>query len=324
MKSVSRRNIFFKEFHNEMKKMFRLKSVLMILGILVILLGLIAVLNCEKADENWRETLSAEIMKNQAMSEDFMEYDDTGELSKIFDDQNKLNQYRLDNNFQPKMTIFEFAYDQANGITIVLVLIVAVMASTSLGSEYQSGAIEHLITRNVSRNVTMFTKLLVLMVFTLFVTAAFLIVSLLVSFPFLMGNGFGLTYISMNDMGDIIETNLLLNIAGNLSLTIIKLLTCALFTLFVSAIAKNQTITVVIALGFFVIGSILSSFIPIPDDYSFIVLTNCLDNLDGYLSTVFQWSDPRLLQSVFTALIYDAIFVCSAWLIFNNNPLKGR
>ena len=324
MKSVDKRNVFFKEFHNEMKKMFRLKSALMIVGILAILLGLIAILNCKKADENWRETLSAEILKNQAMAKDLMEYDDTGELAKIFDDQNKLNQYRLDHNLQPRMTIFEFAYDHANGVTIVLVLIVAVMASVSLGGEYQSGTIEHLITRNVSRNVTMAAKLLVLLMLTFYVTFSFLIISLTVSFPLLIGNGLSVTYLTLNETGNIIETNLLLNIGANLTLTIIKLLTCALFSLFVSAIVKNQTVTVVIALGFLVIGSLLSSFVPIPQDYSFIILNNCLDNIDGYISTLFRWSDPHLLYNIFTALVYDVIFICSTWLIFNNNPLKGR
>ena len=222
------------------------------------------------------------------------------------------------------MTIFEFAYNQANGITIVLVLIVAVIASMSLGGEYQSGAIEHLVTRNVSKNVIILAKLLVLLLFTLFVTASFLIISLLVSFPLLIGNGFSTVYLSTNELGDVIETNLLSNITGNLALTVIELLTCALFSFFISAVTKNQTITVIIALGFFVIGSILSSFIPISDNYSFILLTNCLDNIDGYISTVFRWSDPHLLYSIFAAIVYDVIFVCSAWLIFNNNPLKGR
>ncbi|MMZ53998.1 ABC-2 family transporter protein [compost metagenome] len=233
---------------NENMKIYKRKRTWVMIAI-VLLYVLVQIVNLKTAgsgttSDNWRAQLEQE---NVQFSKEAANPDALKIEIKQAEKRTMLNQYYLDQNIPPSTNAWSFVVSQVRNIIFTTSLISVIIAGEIVSAEFVSGTIKLLLTRSASRTKIYLSKYIAAILFGLSLSAASILVSILLG-GFVFGfDGLVDSYFYVKDQA-VREVPTLQALLAGYVLNIPFLLITITLTFMISAAFRSTTFSIVISL----------------------------------------------------------------------------
>lgn len=243
---------------NENMKIYKRKRT-WVMMVIVLLYVLLQIVNLRAAgsvtvSDNWREQLEQE---NTRLGREAAEPEALKIETKQAEKHILLNQYHLDQNIPPSTNGWSFAVDQVRNIIFAASLISVIIAGEIVAAEFVSGTIKLLLTRSASRTKIYLSKYVAAVLFGLLLSAAGMLVSVLLG-SFIFGfNGLADSYFYVKDQA-VYEAPMLQVLMVGYFLNLPFLLIAITLAFMISAAFRSTTFSIVISLLISVAGFVIA------------------------------------------------------------------
>jgi len=226
-----------------MKIYRRLRTWIMI----VVLIALIATVSIlikqygpkQPVGDEWKAEIEQQIERNQ-MSMERMPDAAISEVKR----QNKLNQYRLDNNIAPAETTLWQGVLNASNLIILIAIFTVIIGGDIVAGEFSGGTIKLLMIRPASRSKILLSKYIAMLNFSTFLLILLFIVALVIN-GLLYGVGqVDIPHLKLNDEGNVVETNMVLHVLGVYALNCVQLVMVVTLAFMISSVFRSSSLAI--------------------------------------------------------------------------------
>ncbi|SEQ76624.1 ABC-2 type transport system permease protein [Virgibacillus subterraneus] len=318
---------FFKLLVNEQYKLYIRKSTwVMYILVSLIILGLAFLANFAQGanapgtnekyqDSNWKQTLQQENedLKKQIEEEEMMQGFNARQIEE--------NNYYLDNDIQPSSyDAWQFVMENEFLLSLVS-LFTIIVAAGIIANEFKWGTIKLLLIRPITRTKILLSKYVSVLLFALFTLLYVLVFSWVVGILFFGINGMD-PHIVLNQSESYSYVSVIQQIIEGYGFQLVTLLMMATFAFMISAIFRQSSLAIGIAIFLMLAGNAIVTFFA---DYSwakYIMFANT--DLSQYTNGT-PWLDGMSLGFSITVLVvYYLIFLVLSWVFFTKRDVAGQ
>ncbi|SFB04576.1 ABC-2 type transport system permease protein [Lentibacillus halodurans] len=313
---------FLQLLMNEQIKLYLRKStwiMYILISVLVVGLAFLSNYGAEQMetyqDENWRQTLqdeNAELQKE-------MEQDD---MTQGWNTQQiEENNYYLDHDIQPRSyDAWQFVMENKFLLSLVSLLTIIVAAGI-IANEFKWGTIKLLLIRPITRTKILASKYVSVLLFALFTLLYVLIFSWFVGALFFGINGMDPHIVLSQDEG-FVYVSVIQQIIEGYGLQLITLVMMATFAFMISAIFRQSSLAIGIAIFLMLSGNAIVSFFAEYSWAKYILFANT--NMDQYVNGSPMFEGMSLGFSLTVLAVYYVIFLAISWVFFTKRDVAGH
>lgn len=311
---------FFRLLLNEQFKLYIRKSTwVMYIIASVIILGLallvnVAGVNEKYQNEDWRQTLQEENsnMQKEMEQEEMMQGINTTMIEK--------NNYYLENDIQPA-TYDAWQFVMENKFLLSLVsLFTIIVAAGIIANEYRWGTIKLLLIRPITRTKILLSKYVSVLLFALFTLLYVLIFSMIVGTLFFGINGMD-PHIVINARDGYAYVSVIQEIISGYGFKLVTLVMMATFAFMISAIFRQSSLAIGIAIFLMLAGNAIVSFLSEYSWSKYILFANT--DLSSYVNGSQVMEGMSLGFSITVLAVYYIIFLVLSWVFFTKRDVAG-
>ncbi|MBA2176670.1 ABC transporter permease [Halobacillus locisalis] len=317
-------NNFVKLIRNEQMKMYSqitTKVMVITFAILILAFGIFQKVDDSflsggdvPSGDDWKEVLQEQndLLQGEDGSREAIQYPAFMDV--------EVNQYYIDNNIKPT-TFDAWDFVQMNkGFISIISLFTIIVAASIVANEFKWGTIKLLLIRPISRAKLLLAKYVSVLIFALT-----LLVFLYV-FSFVVGGAlFGIDSISQTYVfrqGDSIEqAPIFAHTAFRYLLSSINLVMMATFAFMISAVFRNSSLSIGIAIFLMMAGNSILLFLAGREWAKYILFANT--DLTVYLEGGPMFEGMTAVFSVGVLIVYYVLFIVLAWLFFTKRDVAN-
>jgi len=313
---------FFQLLINEQIKLYIRKSTwIMYIIIAVLVVGLAFLTNFAMdqmenyQDDNWRQTLQDENaeMKKEMEQDDMMQSFNSSQIEK--------NNFYLENDIQPRSyDAWQFVMENKFLLSLVS-LFTIIVAAGIIANEFKWGTIKLLLIRPITRTIILASKYASVLLFALFTLLFVLIFSWIVGALFFGVNGMD-PHIVLNQSEGYAYVSIIRQIIEGYGLQLVTLVMMATFAFMISAIFRQSSLAIGVAIFLMLSGNAIVSFFSDYDWAKYILFANT--NMDQYINGSPMFEGMSLGFSITVLAVYYVMFLAVSWLFFTKRDVAGH
>lgn len=313
---------FFQLLINEQIKLYIRKSTwIMYIIIAVLVVGLAFLTNFAMdqmenyQDDNWRQTLQDENaeMKKEMEQDDMMQSFNSSQIEK--------NNFYLENDIQPRSyDAWQFVMENKFLLSLVS-LFTIIVAAGIIANEFKWGTIKLLLIRPITRTIILASKYVSVLLFALFTLLFVLIFSWIVGALFFGVNGMD-PHIVLNQSEGYAYVSIIRQIIEGYGLQLVTLVMMATFAFMISAIFRQSSLAIGVAIFLMLSGNAIVSFFSDYDWAKYILFANT--NMDQYINGSPMFEGMSLGFSITVLAVYYVMFLAVSWLFFTKRDVAGH
>ncbi|SFE34742.1 ABC-2 type transport system permease protein [Lentibacillus persicus] len=313
---------FFQLLINEQIKLYIRKStwiMYILIAVLVLGLAFLSDYTVEQAakyqDDNWQETLEQENadLQQQMEEDDMMQGFNNTQIEK--------NNFYLENDVQPR-SYDAWQFVMGNEFLLSLVsLFTIIVAAGIIANEFKWGTIKLLLIRPITRTKILAAKYVSVLLFALFTLLFVLIFSWLSGALFFGVNGMD-PYIVLNESDGFAHVSIIGEIIEGYGLQLVTLVMMATFAFMISAIFRQSSLAIGVAIFLMLSGNAIVSFFSEYSWAKYILFANT--NMNQYINGSPMFEGMSLGFSLTVLAVYYVVFLSLAWLFFTKRDVAGH
>ncbi|QKY71180.1 ABC transporter permease [Lentibacillus sp. CBA3610] len=316
---------FFQLLINEQFKLYIRKSTwIMYILTAVLILGLALLANFAAGntvlyqaaeDDNWRQTLQDD---NAEMQQEM----EQGEMMQgVYTSQIERNNYYLENDIQPaSYDAWQFVMENEMLLSLVS-LFTIIVAAGIIANEFKWGTIKLLLIRPITRTKILASKYLSVLLFALFTLLFVLLFSWITGALFFGVNGMD-PHIVMNQSEGYAYVSVIGQIVEGYGLQLVTLVMMATFAFMISAIFRQSSLAIGIAIFLMLSGNAIVTFFADYNWAKYILFANT--NMGQYVNGSPMFEGMTLGFSITVLAVYYVIFLAVSWLFFTKRDVAGH
>ncbi|WP_181350354.1 ABC transporter permease [Thalassobacillus sp. CUG 92003] len=263
---------------------------------------------------DWRQELQAENEQLEQQAEEAPSFAASNE------EQIAMNQYRLDNDIEPRgYDVWSFLQENRTN-TAVISLFTIIVAAGILANEFKWGTIKLLLIRPISRTKILFAKYASVLVFALTMLVFLMVLAFLTGSAFFGIESASEPYLYFKD-GSVHETSILQHTLLQYLLGSVNLVMMATFAFMISAVFRNSALAIGVAIFLMFAGNSIVAFLSRFDWAKYILFANT--DLNQHLSGNPMFEGTSLGFSLGVLAVYFVIFLCLAWAVFTKRDVAS-
>ncbi|WP_164671001.1 ABC transporter permease [Virgibacillus doumboii] len=311
---------FFQLLINEQFKLYIRKSTwVMYILASIIILGLALLINVANVNEkyqndDWRQTLQEENkqLKEEMEQEEFLQGINSTQIER--------NNYHLENDIQPaSYDAWQFVMENEFLLSLVS-LFTIIVAAGIIANEFKWGTIKLLLIRPITRTKILLSKYISVLLFALFTLVYVLLFSLIVGSLFFGINGMD-PHIVMNGSEGYEYVSVIQEIISGYGFKLVTLVMMATFAFMISAIFRQSSLAIGIAIFLMLAGNAIVSFLSEYSWSKYILFANT--NLKSYVDGSQVMEGMSLGFSITVLAVYYIIFLILSWVFFTKRDVAG-
>ncbi len=318
----------FNLIRNEWEKIYRQKSTILMIGLLVLILfayaGMTKYLETKEkpsSGSDWKQELMAknESMKQEAGNVQVM----TPSLKEFYDTEMALNDYRIKNDLPPvsESTVWTFIND-STGLIPFSGLFVLIIAAGIVANEFSRGTIKVLLVKPYKRWKILLSKYIAVNIFLLFLLIILFVFSALAGVV-LFGTGEAaqnvhLAYVN----GQVEEQSLFLYLIKSYIFNALSIFLLAAMAFMISAVFRNSALAIGLSVFLLFTGETITNLLAAKFEwakYSLFANTNLMQYVDGMPLV----ESMTMKFSIIILFIYFFIFHVLAFLFFTKRDIAS-
>jgi len=324
-------NNFIQLVRNEQMKLYSQIAtwiMLIILGVLVIGFGVLMKVDNTMISgegptgENWKQELQ---QQNTQLKEEQQGPPGPGEEREQIQypayTDIEMNQYRIQNDIKPSgYDVWDFLQTNRSLISIIS-LFTIIVAAGMIANEFKWGTIKLLLIRPISRTKILLSKYVSVLLF------AGTMLLCLYALSFIVGAAlFGIDSISQTYLfrqaGEIQEASIFQHTVSMYLLSSVNLLLMATFAFMISAVFRNSSLAIGVAIFLMMAGNSIVLFLMEREWAKYILFANT--DLTMYLEGNPMFNEQTAGFSVAVLFVYYVIFVILAWVFFTKRDVASN
>lgn len=311
---------------NEVIKIYKRPSTLVLLFVLFICIGAIGAFNKYQQtgysvpdNEEWKRGLTLE---NKRYEEQLQNESLPEETAHYYIREIAINEYRLEHDYSTNVdyNVWNFVSDSSNLISFIGMLLI-IIASGIVANEFQWGTIKLLLIRPISRSKILLSKYITVLLYGM------IMLVLLFSFSYLIGSiWFGLPdeyypYLSYVQ-NEVKEQSMATHLWIDYSLKFVSILMLTTFAFAISTVFRNSAISIGISLFLLFIGEPITMLLASWFEWAkFLLFANT--DLTRYYESTPLISGMSLSFSIMILIIYFIIFQVIAFTVFKKRDIAN-
>ncbi|RBP00093.1 ABC transporter permease [Rossellomorea aquimaris] len=310
---------------NEWTKIFKRVGTYVMLGLLILIIGVTAAFTKyddgkAKESENWKQELTAQVEADkQMLSENpnmnkFIEKDTERRIA--------LNEYRIENDIQPKAKETVWTFVETNAFSVLVVgLFAIIVAAGIVASEFSWGTIKLLLIRPISRTKILLSKYFTVILYGMSMLLILFVVSFLIGL-LLFGGTDQSTHLAYVD-GKVVEQNIVGYLIKTYLLKTIDVVMMATMAFMISTVFRSSSLAIGISLFLLFVGANATSLLALRFDWAkFSLFANT--DLTQYTGFTPPLVDGMTMGfSITMLIIYFIIFQLLAFIVFNKRDVAA-
>ena len=306
---------------NENMKLYAKKATWVMIGILAIIVLAVGLIfrfmddsKMKEYGDDWQEELQVENASAESDSGEFTEASYFVNVEK--------NNYHLENDIKPQSyDAMQFVYDNIE-LAMLISLFTIIVAAGILANEFQWGTIKLLLIRPVSRLKLLAAKYVTVLIYALTLLVFLVVFSWIVGALLFGINGLNPSAV-MYDMNGYKQLSLLPEIIQGFGYKMVNLVMMATFAFMVSAVFRNASMAIGIAIFLMLAGNTIIPFVSKYSWSKYILFANT--DLSMYQSGGHPLIDGMSLSfSISILLVYYVIFLAASWFSFTKRDVAGQ
>lgn len=269
-------------------------------------------------EDRWQVEIQDRIMNLTNYLDSDVFISDT--LRKQYEDEILICIYQLENDVKPysSHTASNFIL-YVNKYFIIIIVLGIIVATKIVTDEYSNKAIYNLLTQPASRNKILLAKIITMIGAIVVSMLMMFILSILIGYLFFGFDSFAVPYLSVVN-GEVVSTNILVRALYQLFYNIFALFACAALAIMLSILFKNAIISLVMAEGVYVFGSVIVFQLRSVNVLKYTIFPHL--NMQYYLENAMPFNMSPSFSTI-TLLIYTAIFFAVSFIVFNRRDEKA-
>ncbi|MBM7553732.1 ABC transporter permease [Thalassobacillus pellis] len=312
---------FFQLVRNEQMKLYSQTATWVMYGILAVLvIGFAIVLkvngdvNGGDYGGNWEKALQEE---NAQLEKQMKENEFAGDYAT---QQIALNEYRIEHDIAPGgYNIWDFVQENQSNAAIIS-LFTIIVAAGIIANEFKWGTIKLLLLRPISRTKILFSKYVSVLVYAITMLVFLLILAVICGAIFFGIEQSAQPYLYYQD-GTVQEMPMIQLVSIKYFLGSVNLVMMASFAFMISAVFRNSSLAIGIAIFLMMAGNSIVMFFADYDWSKFILFANT--DLTQHIIGTPMNEDLTLSFSVTVLLVYFVIFLTLAWAAFTKRDVAN-
>ncbi|NYE08860.1 ABC-2 type transport system permease protein [Bacillus niacini] len=266
----------------------------------------------------WRAALQQE---NQQYSE-ILKQPDLGEDDRTFyQERIAINDYHLEQNIRSTDGTMWDGVNGSAGMMIVITIFTIIIAGDSLAGEFSSGTIKLLLIRPASRVKILVSKYISFLLFGMLLLLTLFIISIVVN-GILYGFGYmDLPLISMTAEGEIVESNMVLNLWKTYMLNGVSTVMYVTMAFTISSAFRSSAMAIGFSIGALFAGNIVLEALQRFDWSKYLLFANT--DLTQYLNGHPFQEGMTLSFSIGVLTVYFLVFNLISWLLFTRRDVAA-
>lgn len=313
-------------FANENMKLYRRARTWILVALIaaiVILTGVLMQSHQQPVAADWKQSLIAQNQQlTQEMTQGHRHLGIFGHSLASLEVQIKTNAYAIAHNVPPSQyTAWSFAnLIEQRAVGVLVTVFVAIIAGDIVAGEFSGGTIKLLLTRPQSRSRILFSKYVSVLLFSLFLTAVTLVVSLVVG-GILFGGFSGMTapYIYMSATGQVQQMDMIAYLLANYGFNSVSLLMTATIAFMIGTIFRSSSIAIALSILSLFIGHTLVEVLTGYSWDKYILFANT--DLSQYFFNGPLISGMTLTFSVVVLVVYFVVLNGLSWYLFHKRDV---
>ncbi|HLR74026.1 MAG TPA: ABC transporter permease subunit [Virgibacillus sp.] len=313
---------FFNLILNEQIKTYLRRSTwamyIIIIGLIVglaILTKTFDVDDVAYTEDNWRDILEQdnEVLMKEIEEDEFLEGVNTMFIEE--------NNFYLDNDIQPhNYGAWKFVYEN-NMLLMLVSLFTIVIAAGIIAHEFRWGTIKLLLIRPISRSTILLSKYISVLLFAL-MTLLFVFITAWITGALFFGvEGASPHILIYTETMDLKYVAAIEEILSDYGYQMINLVMMATFAFMISAVFRNSTLAIGIAIFLMMAGNSIVTFFADRSWAKYILFANT--NLKQYSIGSPMIEGMTLSFSITVLLIYYILFISVTWIFFTKRDVAG-
>lgn len=266
-------------------------------------------------DDDWRQTLQDDnaSMQKKMEQDEMMQGAYTGQIEK--------NNYYLDNDIQPApYDTWQFVMENKFLLSLVSLLTIIVAAGI-VANEFKWGTIKLLLIRPITRTKILASKYVSVLLFALFTLLFVLIFSWIIGAIFFGINGMD-PHIVVNQSDGYAYVSVIGQIVQGYGLQLVTLVMMATFAFMISAIFRQSSLAIGIAIFLMLSGNAIVGFFSDYNWAKYILFANT--NMNQYINGSPMFDGMSLGFSITVLAVYYVIFLTVSWVFFTKRDVAGH
>lgn len=311
---------FFRLILNENIKIFRQTSTYIMLGLMIIIVIISAIYikynnQSNSVSTEWKTQLTKQ---NQDLQSELSK--GGGRLSKDSIEQMiKTNTYRIEHDIPPveDRTLWGFVTGGSNLIALIS-LFVIIVSSGIVAGEFTSGTIKLFLIRPFKRWKLLLSKYISVLIFALISLITLFIVSFFVGGIFFGFSNISMPYLAFTN-GSVHEVNMFGHIISTYGYNCVDLLMMTTFAFMLSAVFRNVSLAVGIALFLMLIGHVVVKLFSQFNWAKYILFAN--SDLTQYTDGTPFAQGMTMSFSLIVLAVYFIAFNIISWVVFSKRDV---
>ncbi|MFD2923336.1 ABC transporter permease [Halobacillus naozhouensis] len=268
----------------------------------------------QASGDNWKQELKAENeqLQKEAAEQEF--------VAPINEKQITMNEYRIENNVEPDgYDVWNFVQDNRANISIISLLTI-IIAAGMIANEFKWGSIKLLLIRPISRTKILASKYVSVLVFAMTMLLFLYVLSFLTGSVLFGFENFMEPYLYWK--GEEIQQAAIFQFTlSQYLLSSVNLIMMATFAFMISAIFRNSSLAIGIAIFLMMSGNAIVGFFSSKEWAKFILFANT--NLNQFFTGTPVISDLTLTFSVSILVVYLVLFLGLSWFFFSKRDITN-
>jgi len=306
----------------ESRKVISKKTLGICLGLLLVTSGLIigGKMN-EDSIKDWRLETEQRIEESKKFIAELREKDDENAARFIAVESQYIAklEYSLAQDTPFIATDFlDYLIDIFSGKSVLIILVI-ILSSFIVCTEYINKTIIHLITRKYKRKQILGAKLIVTLFLIVAIVLIYVLLNVILGFLFLDNKQFNDIHLYVDQSGTLVEGSKFVVLMYTIGFVFIELIIYAVMTFFLAVVSKNQTMAVTTTMLIWLLGGAVASMLS--ENVQQYLLTNYLEELNRYITSPLIISTKGFVKTFVPILIYCVVFVSGAFWGFEKKPM---
>ncbi|WP_079525384.1 ABC transporter permease [Halobacillus hunanensis] len=268
----------------------------------------------QTTDGNWKQELQAENeqLRQQAKEQEF--------VASMNEKQIAMNEYRIENSVEPGgYDVWNFVQDNRTNISIISLLTI-IVAAGMIANEFKWGSIKLLLIRPISRTKILASKYVSVLVFAMTMLLFLYVLSFLTGSVLFGFENFMEPYLYWKGE-DIQQAPIFQFTLAQYLLSSVNLVMMATFAFMISAIFRNSSLAIGVAIFLMMAGNSIVGFFSDKEWAKFILFANT--NLNQFFTGTPIISDLTLSFSVSVLMVYLVLFLGLSWFFFSKRDITN-
>ncbi|UOQ91659.1 ABC transporter permease [Halobacillus shinanisalinarum] len=268
----------------------------------------------QAAGDDWKQELQAENEQLQKQMEE-------QEFAAPYNEQTMaMNEYRIENDIKPGgYDVWDFVQDNRTNISIISLLTI-IVAAGMIANEFKWGSIKLLLIRPISRTKILASKYVSVLIFAITMLLFLYVLSFLVGSVLFGFESLTAPYLYWQSE-EVHQAPIFQLTISQYGLSSVNLLMMATFAFMVSAIFRNSSLAIGVAIFLMMSGNAIVGFFSGKEWAKFILFANT--NLNQFFTGTPVISDLTLGFSVTVLIVYLILFLGLSWFFFSKRDVTN-